>query len=128
MIINREDNLCITKAILGMPKNEYDNTKTIRQNIGTFYEYFVRDQLAKDYDQVWHWLDFPEEQLYELGIIKDYNIYSKYRNDLGADLVAVKDNIYYFVQCKNFSGTIVIDDLAGFYFFLFENKLNGILC
>lgn len=53
-------------------------------------------------DQIWHWLDFPEEKLYNLGIIRDYDVYSRYRNDAGADLVAVNDNIYYFIQCKNF--------------------------
>jgi hypothetical protein len=30
--------------------NLYDKTKTLRQNIGTSYEYFVLEQLKKDYD------------------------------------------------------------------------------
>lgn len=129
--IDFDDNSYIDKCTLSIFENnanKYDNSKTIRQNIGTTYEYFVLEHIKKDYDQVWHWLDFPEEKLYELNIIKDYNVYCKYRNDMGADLVAVKDNIYYFVQCKNYSETIMINDLAGFYFFIFENNLNGILC
>lgn len=105
----------------------YDKTKTIKQNIGTTYEYFVVESIKNEYDNVWHWKDFPEEKLYELGIIKDYDIFCKYRNDLGADVVAMKDNIYYFIQCKNFKETVRINDLGGFYFFLIENKLNGIL-
>jgi superfamily II DNA or RNA helicase/phage anti-repressor protein len=107
---------------------EYDNTKTIMQNIGTSYEYFVLEKLKSNYDNVWHWKDFPEELLYKLKIIDDYEIYSKYRNDLGADLVALKDDKYYFIQCKNYSETINIKDLGGFYFFVHEYGLNGVIC
>lgn len=107
----------------------YDKTKTLVQNIGTTYEYFVLDKMKNNYDKVWHWRDFPEEKLYELGIIKNYNIYSKYRYDLGVDLVAVKNNIYYFIQCKNYSEktTLMTHDLGGFYFFIYEYNLKGIL-
>jgi len=36
-------------------------------------------------------------------------MYIKYKNcDIGADLVAIKDNQVYFIQCKNFSQTISI--------------------
>jgi len=100
---------------------------TYRQRIGTEYEYFVLNHIRNMYDQVWHWLDFPEKLLYELNLIKDYDRFKKYRHDIGADLVAVKDNQYYFIQCKNFKDTIYIDTLAGFYFLLYENNLNGIL-
>ena len=100
---------------------------TYRQRIGTEYEYFVLNRIHDKYDRVWHWLDFPEKLLYELNIIKDYDRFKKYRHDIGADLVAVKDNKYYFIKCKNFRDTIYIDTLAGFYFLLYENNLNGIL-
>ena len=100
---------------------------TYRQRIGTEYEYFVLNNIRDKYDRAWHWLDFPEKLLYELNIIKDYDRFKKYRHDIGADLVAVKDNVYYFIQCKNFKDTIYIDTLAGFYFLLYENNLNGIL-
>jgi superfamily II DNA or RNA helicase len=100
---------------------------TYRQLIGTKYEYYVLECIRKDYENVWHWKDFPEKLLYELNIIKDYDKYKKYRADIGADLVAFKDNKYYFIQCKNFKDTIFIDTLAGFYFLLYENNLNGIL-
>lgn len=105
---------------------KYNNKQTLNQNIGTMYEYFVLDQIRGKYDQVWHWNDFPEEKLFKLGIIKDYKIFCKYRNDMGADLVARKGLKYYFIQCKNFNGTIYIEDLAGFYFFI--QNYNGILC
>jgi len=66
---------------------------TYRQRIGTLYEYQVLNHIRNMYDQVWHWLEFPEKLLYELNIIKDYDRFKKYRNDIGADLVAVKDNL-----------------------------------
>ena len=95
--------------------------------IGDSYEYYILDKIKNDYDKVWHWKDFPESILYELNIIKDYDIFSKYRYDIGADLVAKKDNVYYFIQCKNFKDTILMENLAGFYFLLYEYNLNGIL-
>jgi predicted helicase len=100
---------------------------TYRQVVGTKYEYYVLEHIRKDYDKVWHWKDFPEKLMYELNLIKDYDKFKKYRIDIGSDLVAYKDNKYYFIQCKNFKDTIYIDTLAGFYFMLYENNLNGIL-
>jgi superfamily II DNA or RNA helicase len=100
---------------------------TYRQQIGTKYEYYVLEHIQQNYDKVWHWSKFPEKILYKLNIIKDYDKFKKYRNDIGADLVAMKDDKYYFIQCKNFKDTIFIDTLAGFYFLLYENNLNGIL-
>lgn len=101
--------------------------KTYNQKIGTEYEYFVRDKIKNEYDQVWHWSDFPEKLMYELGLIRDYDVYSKYRYDIGADVVAIKDGVYYFIQCKNFSSTIYLSELAGFFALLYEFSLNGIL-
>ena len=95
--------------------------------IGDSYEYFVLDSIKKDYDQVWHWSKIPEQILYDLNIIRDYDIFSKYRYDIGADLVAKKDDKYYFIQCKNFTDTILMEHLAGFYFLLHEYNLNGVL-
>ena len=95
--------------------------------VGLAYEYYVLNQIKKDYEKVWHWKDFPEKLMYENNLIKDYNIFCKYRYDIGADLVAFKDNKYYFIQCKNYNDTILMENLAGFYFLLFEYNLTGIL-
>ena len=94
---------------------------------GDSYEYYVLEKIKNEYDFVWHWKNLPEYILYDLNIIRDYNIFSKYRYDIGADLVAKKDDIYYFIQCKNFKDTILMEHLAGFYFLLHEYNLNGIL-
>uniref|UniRef100_A0A6C0DZU4 Helicase ATP-binding domain-containing protein n=1 Tax=viral metagenome TaxID=1070528 RepID=A0A6C0DZU4_9ZZZZ len=98
-----------------------------KNTVGISYEYYVLENIRKDYDIVWHWRDFPERLMFENNLIKEYNTFIKYRYDIGADLVAVKNNKYYFIQCKNYSNTIYINDLAGFYFLLYENNLNGIL-
>jgi hypothetical protein len=65
--------------------------------------------------------------MHENNLIKDYEVFCKYRYDIGADLVAYKDNKYYFIQCKNFNDTIHMDKLAGFYFLLYEYNLSGIV-
>ena len=101
--------------------------KTYQQLIGTNYEYYVLEQIKKDYDKVWHWKDFPEKLMYDNNLINNYDIFTKYRYDIGADLVALKDNKYYFIQCKNFNDTILMENLAGFYFLLYEYNLTGIL-
>ena len=98
-----------------------------RQKIGFTYEYFVLEQIRKDYDKVWHWKDFPEKLMYQNNLIKDYDTFCKYRYDIGADLVGFKDNKYYFIQCKNYNDTILMENLAGFYFLLYEYNLTGVL-
>jgi superfamily II DNA or RNA helicase len=103
------------------------NNLPYAQQVGFSYEYYVLEQISKDYDKVWHWKDFPEKLMYENNLIDDYDIFSKYRYDIGADLVALKDNKYYFIQCKNFNNTILMENLAGFYFLLYEYNLTGIL-
>ena len=100
---------------------------TYVQQIGTAYEYYVLEQIKKEYDKVWHWKDFPEKLMYENNLINNYEKFCKYRYDIGADLVAFKDNKYYFIQCKNYNDTILMENLAGFYFLLYEYNLTGIL-
>ena len=95
--------------------------------VGFTYEYFVLDQIKNDYDKVWHWKDFPEKLMYDNNLIKDYDTFCKYRYDIGADLVALKNDKYYFIQCKNYNDTILMENLAGFYFLLYEYNLTGIL-
>ena len=100
---------------------------TYVQQIGTAYEYYVLEQIKKEYDKVWHWKDFPEKLMYENNLINNYEKFCKYRYDIGADLVAFKDNKYYFIQCKNYNDTILMENLSGFYFLLYEYNLTGIL-
>jgi len=103
------------------------SNQTYKQKIGFTYEYYILDKIKDDYEKIWHWKDFPEKLMYENNLINEYNIYCKYRYDIGADLVGFKGNKYYFIQCKNFNDTICIEQLAGFYFLLLEYNLDGIV-
>jgi hypothetical protein len=101
--------------------------KLYAHTVGFTYEYFVLDKIKADFDKVWYWKDFPEKLMYKCNLIKDYDIFCKYRYDIGADLVGFKDNKYYFIQCKNYNDTILMENLAGFYFLLYETCLRSML-
>ena len=101
--------------------------KMDRKLIGDSYEIYIKDHIKDEYDNVWLWRELPEKYLFDLGIIRNYDIFSKYRYDLGIDVVAMKNNKFYFIQCKNFKETISLERLAGFYFFLYEYNVEGIL-
>ena len=50
-----------------------------------------------------------------------------YIYNIVAKIEALKNNKYYFIQCKNYNDTILMENLAGFYFLLYEYNLTGIL-
>lgn len=66
------------------------DSKHYAHKVGYTYEYYVLEQIKKDYEKVWHWKDFPEKLMYDNNLIKDYDVFCKYRYDIGADLVANK--------------------------------------
>ena len=95
---------------------------------GNTYEEFVLNHLLNDYDNVYFFRDTPEYIISKTKLYANYDLYLKYKNcDIGADLVAVKNDIVYFVQCKNFSNIISINDFCSFYFLVLEFELNGIV-
>ena len=99
-----------------------------RQIKGNTYEEFVFDSLLNEYDNVYFFKDTPESVISKTKLYKNYDMYLKYKNcDIGADLVAVKDEQVYFIQCKNFHNTISINDFCSFYFLVLEYELNGIV-
>lgn len=96
--------------------------------IGDKYELYVLKHLQKTYDGAWLFKHTPEKIIAKTKLYNNYALYTKYKNcDIGADLVAIKDDVVYFIQCKNYSSTIGINDLSGFYFLLHEFKLEGIV-
>jgi superfamily II DNA or RNA helicase len=98
-------------------------TNNEQYNKGINYEH-----LTDLYDSVYFFKDTPENIIAKTELYDDLIIYNKYKNcDIGADLVAVKDDKIYFIQCKNYSCTIGIDDLSSFYFLICEHNLNGIV-
>lgn len=94
---------------------------------GTDYEIYVRDIIKEKYQYCWLWKDIPNNILLELEFIKD--IKNKC-DDIGCDILAKNyDNIYHYIQCKNYStlgidNTISISDLSGFYNFIAENDIK----
>ena len=105
--------------------------KTLNQNKGDGYEKYVVDKLRSKYDNIWLWTDVPESILIENKIIINYDNYSKYRKyrkDIGIDIVAIKDDICTYIQCKNYVNNVCIGDIAGFLFFMIMHNVPGMLC
>jgi superfamily II DNA or RNA helicase len=86
--------------------------------IGRVYENYIKKLLIKEYKNVWIRDEIPIDIFKKCGI----NICTK---DIGFDLLAETHNEnFIFIQCKNFSETICINDLAGFYMFTAEYCYN----
>ena len=76
---------------------------TYIQTKGYTYEEYVYNKLKankNDFDDVWFFKHTPEYIIAKTSLYDSYEIYTKYRNeDIGTDLVAIKDNAVYFIQC-----------------------------
>lgn len=89
---------------------------------GYEYELYVQSIIKSKYKNVWLWKDVPPNVITILGFNNC--------DDIGCDIIAeTNDNIYHYIQCKNYSttgtdNTIYISDLAGFYNFVAENELS----
>lgn len=101
---------------------------TLNMAKGISYENHVVNTLRPEYDNIWLWQDVPESILIENKIITNYTTYSEHRRDIGVDILAVKDNTYTYIQCKNYEGNVCVNDIAGFIFFMLMNKVSGMLC
>lgn len=93
---------------------------------GDQYELFIANYLknTREYDSVWFWKDIPEKILFEENIITDYATYSLVRNDIGIDILVKKGDDYTYIQCKNYTNSICIVDLSGYFFFKSAYKKN----
>src|SRR5665648_130747 len=78
------------------------------------------------------WKDVPEQVLFNVNLITDYNRHRLQRKtkeditnmlqDIGIDIIQIRQSgEIAFIQCKNYSGTITIDDLAGFWFMMSQH-------
>ena len=111
----------------------------MNQEKGSKYEFYIKKYLENqsEYAIAWLWKDIPEFYLKKSGLLGDWNEHRLVRKenvlnslpDLGADILLLKNNQYYLVQCKNFeSGNYVtIHHLAGFYAMVAHYQMNGIV-
>jgi superfamily II DNA or RNA helicase len=84
---------------------------------GSEYEKYVFNIIKNNYTNIWLWQDIPNDVLLTLKFINQDN---ENCDDIGCDILAFHNDIYYFIQCKNYSTTgidnvINICDLSGFY-------------
>lgn len=99
------------------------NNKTLVQAEGEGYEEYVAEKLKSEFDKVMLWKKVPKKLLEEHGIFIDTCA------DIGIDIIAIKGNKCTFIQCKNYTDNVRIEDLAGFMYFMFTyNKRNCMLC
>ena len=65
----------------------------------------------------------------KLNLMRKFNIDDKINiQDVGCDILCLNSNDeWIIVQCKNYTNTVYIDKLAGFYYMLLASKLNGML-
>jgi len=97
---------------------------------GDQYENYILNYITNEtneFEQAWLTKNIPNEIIINTNLNKNDNI-EKYKNcDIGFDILAVKNNEYFFIQCKNHNQTLCINDLCSFYFLLYEYNLNGII-
>lgn len=106
---------------------------------GDEYEQFVCDDLNTEQTTTiaYLWKDVPEQILYDTNLITDYNEHRLNRKnthkinslkDVGIDIILVKQDDIQFVQCKNYTNTIPLCDLAGFFMMMAKHiEKNGTL-
>lgn len=98
---------------------------------GDEYEYTVLKYLKTrkdEYDEVWLNKEIPLEILEATNLKENIKTIINYKEcDIGFDILGLKDNEYYFIQCKNYKNTLCINDLCSFYFLLYEYNLKGVI-
>ena len=99
-------------------------------NKGLEYELYINDYLnsnINDHIKIsYMWKDVPEYVLFDYGFINDYNQHRmNIKNnenplqDIGTDILYInQEDECVIVQCKNYSSSVRINDLAGFYYIM----------
>jgi superfamily II DNA or RNA helicase len=100
---------------------------------GYQYEIFINNYLnTKDNIKISYlWKDVPEYILFDYGFIKSYNDHRLQRKtnninkleDIGSDIIYINQNDEcIIVQCKNYTKSIKIEDLSGFFFIMCKHN------
>jgi len=120
-VANYHQNMISQKPIVS-------RSKTLNMTKEYEYKKYVAKILRSEYDRVWLWKDIPESTLVENKIIMDHDVYSENKQDIGMDLIAVKNGIYTYIRCKDCENDVQIGDIAEFLFFMINNNVDGTLC
>ncbi len=112
---------------------------------GKIYEEFINTYINKlDTVEISYlWSDVPEQVLFDVNLINDYNKHRLKRKnkiigtldpinglkDIGIDIIRINLNKkIVFVQCKNYTNTIMVNDLGGFWMMMAKYiKNNGMV-
>ena len=106
---------------------------------GIAYEKQTKSTLLKINNQVYLWNEIPLDIFIESKIFENYADKLRFRkgfeteniehgiSDTGCDIFYFDQNKneWIIVQCKNYTGTITLNKLAGFYDLILSTKLNG---
>ncbi len=107
------------------------------QVIGLNYEKQIKGFLMNNNKKVYLWKDIPMDVFVESKIFENYQKKLQFRKKINSDTHGVMDtgcDVYYFneslqqwiiVQCKNYTGTITLEKLAGFYGMILATDLQG---
>jgi len=99
-----------------------DTKKTLDQIKGCCHEKRCADVLRLEYDRVIPWKEVPKNILEKFDILIEKNEDTgdniDINEDIGIDLVAIKDNECTLIQCKNYTNNVTIKDIAGFSHFI----------
>ena len=97
---------------------------------GLEYEMYINEHLNSDINEhvkiSYMWKNVPDYVLFDYGFINDYNQHRmNIKNnenplqDIGTDILYLnQEKECVIVQCKNYSNSVRIDDLAGFYYIM----------
>ncbi|AYV76285.1 MAG: hypothetical protein Terrestrivirus5_107 [Terrestrivirus sp.] len=106
---------------------------------GIIYEKQTKSTLLKANKQVYLWNEIPLDIFIESKIFENYEDKLRFRkgfetesiehgiSDTGCDIFYfdIIKNQWIIVQCKNYTGTITLSKLAGFYDLILSTNLNG---
>ena len=100
---------------------------------GDIYEKFIHEYLLEQEftNECYLYKDVPDKFLFNNGLIKSSTEIAKYNEnkkspEVGIDILYTNNNEdCIIVQCKNYTNTIYIDDLSGFYASLFNYNKTG---
>ncbi|AYV76193.1 MAG: DEAD/SNF2-like helicase [Terrestrivirus sp.] len=103
---------------------------------GIEYEKQVKTHLLKSNDQVFLWNEIPINIFIKSKIFENYADKLRFRknstddhgiSDTGCDIFYFnkEQNQWLITQCKNYTNTVTLEKLAGFYDFIISTGLNG---